>query len=201
MIGYTIDYLNVRTGPNTSFPVVITLPPFSKIEWENKQDDWLQLTNGNWVHSNWVQPEPTTEQQKWDLAYEFVAKWEGGFQIDRYDKGNWTGGKVGVGELKGTKYGVSAASYPNLDIFNLTREEAKDIFYNDYWRKSNAYVYDWPMALFIFDSAILHGVYGVKYWLTITKTPMSFLAQRLKTYSSSSPNAYFNRLAELMNLG
>ena len=31
-----------------------------------------------------------------------VFRNEGGFQKDPKDRGNWTSGKVGVGELKGT---------------------------------------------------------------------------------------------------
>lgn len=41
---------------------------------------------------------------------------------DRNDKGNWTGGRVGVGQLKGTKYGISAAAYLHLGIKSLTLE-------------------------------------------------------------------------------
>lgn len=33
---------------------------------------------------------------------------------DANDPGNWTGGEIGKGECKGTNYGISAASYPDL---------------------------------------------------------------------------------------
>lgn len=58
---------------------------------------------------------------------------EGGFQAMRADSGNWTGGHVGVGELRGTKYGIAAASYPREDIRNLTRERAAFIYKQDFW--------------------------------------------------------------------
>jgi lysozyme family protein len=58
---------------------------------------------------------------------------EGGLSLDPKDPGNWTGGKVGVGTLVGSKYGISAASYPTLDIPNLTLQQAKDIAKRDYW--------------------------------------------------------------------
>lgn len=32
-----------------------------------------------------------------------------------------------------TKYGISKRSYPNLDIKNLTEEQAVAIYYKDYW--------------------------------------------------------------------
>ncbi|QND53433.1 hypothetical protein HB779_17225 [Phyllobacterium sp. 628] len=59
---------------------------------------------------------------------------EGAYTNDKRDPGNWTGGKVGVGTLKGTKYGIAAASYPNLDIKNLTLNDAKPIYEAKYWR-------------------------------------------------------------------
>jgi lysozyme family protein len=60
----------------------------------------------------------------------------GGWTIIRSDPGNWTGGKVGVGVLKGTKYGIAANTYPNLDIKNLTMAEADAIYIRDYWPKA-----------------------------------------------------------------
>lgn len=35
--------------------------------------------------------------------------------------GNWTGSMIGRGAMRGTKYGVSAASYPYLDIAGFLR--------------------------------------------------------------------------------
>lgn len=60
---------------------------------------------------------------------------EGGYTADRRDPGNWTGGKVGAGELKGTKKGIAAASYPHLDIKNLTDAKIGEIYEANYWRK------------------------------------------------------------------
>jgi lysozyme family protein len=37
----------------------------------------------------------------------------------------------------GTKFGISSAAYPNLDIKNLTRDDAIKIYYYDYWLKQN----------------------------------------------------------------
>jgi lysozyme family protein len=59
---------------------------------------------------------------------------EGGYSNDESDFGNWTGGKPGVGELKGTNFGISAKSYPTLDIKNLTKEDAIAIYIRDFWK-------------------------------------------------------------------
>lgn len=61
-----------------------------------------------------------------------IATHEGGFQKRTDDAGNWTGGATGVGELKGTKFGISAHAFPNLDIENLTLAEAEAVFYKVY---------------------------------------------------------------------
>lgn len=58
---------------------------------------------------------------------------EGGFQSDYHDSGNWTGGKIGHGHLLGTKYGISAQSYPGEDIKNLTPERAAALYRRDFW--------------------------------------------------------------------
>ena len=46
-------------------------------------------------------------------AIAMVLAHEGGFQGMPDDPGNWTGGRLGDGTLKGTKFGISAASYPD----------------------------------------------------------------------------------------
>jgi len=58
---------------------------------------------------------------------------EGGYQNMRADSGNWTGGKVGKGEQRGTKYGIAASSYPKEDIRNLTIQRASIIYRRDFW--------------------------------------------------------------------
>lgn len=68
-----------------------------------------------------------------DHCFAFTVGSEGGYTSDSADKGNWTGGAVGAGVLKGTKYGISAAEYPTLDIANLTQADAETIYRKDYW--------------------------------------------------------------------
>lgn len=51
-----------------------------------------------------------------ERAYAVVLGYEGGFTQDPRDPGNWTGGRIGHGQLRGTQHGISAAAYPNLDI-------------------------------------------------------------------------------------
>lgn len=53
---------------------------------------------------------------------------EGSFQNRRDDPGNFTPS----GELKGTKYGISAASFPDEDIANLTMARAEELYRQHY---------------------------------------------------------------------
>ncbi|HUU59324.1 MAG TPA: glycosyl hydrolase 108 family protein [Phycisphaerae bacterium] len=70
-----------------------------------------------------------------DEAFDRLLGHEGGLSLDPKDSGNWTGGVIGEGELRGSKYGISAASFPELDIANVTPAQAKAIFRTKFWDK------------------------------------------------------------------
>ena len=92
-----------------------------------------------------------------DEAFELLIDVEGGFTRNSHDSGNWTGGKIGKGELKGTKYGISAGSYPDLDIKNITLEEAKAIYKKDYWDAVKADNFPELFRFDLFDTAVNSG--------------------------------------------
>jgi lysozyme family protein len=80
--------------------------------------------------------------------------------LDPNDSGNWTGGHVGVGRLVGSKYGVSAAAYPTLDIANLTAAQAMGIYQTDYWNPVWGDQLPDVIAFEVFDEAVNMGVHG-----------------------------------------
>ncbi len=90
-------------------------------------------------------------------AVEFTLASEGGYTADPADRGNWTGGAVGQGELKGTNFGISAASYPSLDIKALTRDDAIAIYHRDYWNAVHGDALPFPIALVMFDTEVNGG--------------------------------------------
>jgi len=92
-----------------------------------------------------------------DRAFDFVVGAEGGFGDDPHDRGNWTSGIIGEGELRGTKYGISAMSYPNRDIKNLTIADAKQIYQGDYWHPMRCDYVSYPKGLVLFDCAVNQG--------------------------------------------
>jgi lysozyme family protein len=92
-----------------------------------------------------------------DDAFDKLIANEGGYQDNPNDRGNWTSGVIGVGELKGTKYGLSAMSYPMLDIKSLTLEQAREIYRRDYWERFNALNISDELRFVLFDAAVNHG--------------------------------------------
>ncbi len=82
-----------------------------------------------------------------DLAIEVILKHEGGYANNPNDPG------------KETKYGISKRSYPELNIRELTREQAKEIYRNDFWQPLKLYMIDNAnVCLEIFDFAVNAGV-------------------------------------------
>lgn len=92
-----------------------------------------------------------------DKAFERLIGHEGGMSLDPKDKGNWTGGRPGAGQLKGTKYGISAAAYPSEDIANLTLERAKALYRRDYWGKAGCDAVPDGVKFDLFDMAVNSG--------------------------------------------
>lgn len=100
-----------------------------------------------------------TYPQQFIRSINFVLdpRTEGGLSMDPNDPGNWTGGSVGVGEMLGTKFGISAAAYPMLDIKSLSRDDAVAIYFRDYWSKIRGDDLPPRVAGVILDSAVNQG--------------------------------------------
>lgn len=93
-----------------------------------------------------------------DAAFERLIGIEGGYSDDAGDPGNWTGGDIGRGACKGTKYGVSAAAYPGEDIEGLTLSRAKEIYRRDYWGAAGCDAVPPAAKYELFDMAVNSGV-------------------------------------------
>lgn len=92
-----------------------------------------------------------------DTAFARLIGHEGGFQNDPQDAGNWTGGKIGVGRLVGTKFGISAQSYPDEDIEGMTLARAKQIYLRDFWNKCGCDSAPDGLKFDLFDTAVNSG--------------------------------------------
>ena len=98
-------------------------------------------------------------------CFAFTLGAEGGYSNNPADPGNWTGGAVGNGELRGTNFGISASAYPQLDIANLTQSQAEDIYRRDYWGILQGDSLALPVALVAFDAAVNAGPKRAVTWL------------------------------------
>ena len=73
---------------------------------------------------------------------------EGGYVNDPTDKG---------GE---TNFGISKRAYPNLDIFNLTEDDAIDIYWDDYWVRGKCDKVPGKLQPIYFDMCVNFGIRG-----------------------------------------
>lgn len=93
-----------------------------------------------------------------DSAFDRLIGHEGKFTDDARDPGNWTGGRVNSGQLKGTKFGIAANTYGDLDIKSLTLEQAKAIYYRDWWLKAGADEMNSAIVFQMWDFAVNAGM-------------------------------------------
>lgn len=93
-------------------------------------------------------------------AFTEVVGLEGKYSHDENDPGNWTGGEVNKGELKGTMYGISAAAYPQLDIAALGVPQVKQIYREDFWNKLRCDTLPDAIAGALFKEGVNLGVSG-----------------------------------------
>ena len=82
---------------------------------------------------------------RFDWIIKFVLDAEGGYDNDPDDPG---------GE---TKYGIDKRSHPDVNIKELTIEEAKDIYFTEYWVKFNCEQYAKPVGEVYFDCCVNTG--------------------------------------------
>ncbi|CAK0748209.1 conserved hypothetical protein [uncultured Gammaproteobacteria bacterium] len=80
-----------------------------------------------------------------EQAVAFVLSQEGGYENDPRDPG---------GE---TNWGIDKRSHPEVDIKNLTRDGAIEIYRREYWSKSRCPDLPQPLAALHFDCSVNQG--------------------------------------------
>lgn len=113
-------------------------------------------------------------------SMEVVFKNEGGFTDDTAD----LGGRTNMGITQST-YNDYCKRYrvPVKDVKFLTKEEAIEVYYNDYWKKSGAdKVENQIEALILFDTAVLHGVGRAKQFFKESNGNFERMIQLRKEY-------------------
>jgi len=92
------------------------------------------------------------------LWLERILGHEGGLSLDPKDPGNWTLGRSGAGDLRGTKWGIAANTYPTLDIQNLTVVRAAEIYRDDFIDPLGLDRFDDGVAFQLLDFAVNSGI-------------------------------------------
>lgn len=142
---------------------------------------------------------------------------EGGYVNDPNDPG---------GE---TNWGISKRSYPDVDIKNLTRHDAIDIYYRDFWLKIHGDEMTDGKAYQMMDAAVNSGpaqairfmqqAIGVAddgYWGPVSKSALNVMLEsdfimrmlsarirfmvKLKNFKYSGPG-WMNRIAKCLEYG
>lgn len=85
------------------------------------------------------------ENKIFEDAFDDLMKVEGGYANHPDDNG---------GE---TKHGISKRSYPECDIKNLTRDEAKEIYYADFWLPNKCDMMPEIVGKKLFDLSVNFG--------------------------------------------
>ena len=80
-------------------------------------------------------------------AMEFIFQAEGGLSVDKNDPGGTT------------KYGISQRANPDIDIENLSKDQAKEIYYRRYWLPSSANIQPYPVCIVHMDCAVNCGIH------------------------------------------
>jgi len=82
---------------------------------------------------------------------EFLAKWEWRGQLD----GAPTNHPRDPGGF--TRFGISKKGNPDIDVENLTLENALKLYYNRYWMVCNCDSIEMPLALCVYNAAVMSG--------------------------------------------
>jgi len=88
-----------------------------------------------------------------DIAFDRLLGHEGGYINHKNDPG---------GE---TKFGISKRSYPNVDIADLTLDDAKTLYKRDFWDRAQCDRLPPDLAFQVFDGAVNSGIGNSIRWL------------------------------------
>ena len=78
-------------------------------------------------------------------AFRFTIEREGGYSDHPSDRGG------------PTRWGISSAAYPDVDLEALTIEDARKIMRRDFWQANQCDALPYPVALIVFDWGVNSG--------------------------------------------
>lgn len=210
----TMFVSNLRSSPYMGANILAVVDVGAYFEAVGQTDEWYQVNRADgagvaYLHKTVAlkvsaptpsPAAPSNEQEAFERTMAFVLKEEGGLSTDPNDPGNYVNGR-----FVGTKYGISANAHPDVDILNLSVEQAKTIYRNSYWISSSASALPWPLCLAVMDLAVNGGVGRAKEALNATGHDfVKYMAWRIRWYTTI-PNfdrygpAWIRRCSRLMD--
>lgn len=120
-------------------------------------------------------------EENFEKVMEFLYPIEGGYSNSKIDRGGAT--NLGITHTTYDNYRKSKG-LPPKDIRNITRDEAKQIYYDWYWKASGADKQkDLRDAYMLFDTAVQYGDYNAKkMWKNAGENFYNMLKLRENTY-------------------
>jgi lysozyme family protein len=138
---------------------------------------------------------------------EFIRSWEGGYVDHPADPGGATNRGITIGTLSRWRESKGLPPAKKEDVRKLTQQEADEIYRAWYWIPSGAaQARDYPTALLLMDSGVLHGVGAPKAWVEeYGLDPWRIAARRLRVYTDKDATqwgafgrGWTNRVAALL---
>lgn len=111
-------------------------------------------------------------RENFDKALSFTLLHEGGYSFDPNDPG---------GE---TNFGISKRYHPKVDIKNLTKDQAANIYLQEYWIPMKCDDLASPLDIVVFDSAVNPGMGHVATFLKGSTSWRDVLFYRIQFYVS-----------------
>lgn len=91
---------------------------------------------------------------RFEIWFTWLLKWEGTtFENDPDDRGG------------ATKYGIDQRSHPNVNIRTLTRKQAAQIYWDEYWTRVRAEDLPAGVGEIVADIAVNNGIDRAGRWL------------------------------------
>lgn len=116
-----------------------------------------QLLRGLWVCKDTMALDPA-QQADFDRSLAFVLKQEGGFSDDPTDHGGRTYEGIEETEYNAWRHGQGLEG--DIDVRDMTEEQAKAIYIEKYWLPAHCGLTHWPGSVALFDSVVNCGLQG-----------------------------------------
>lgn len=189
---------NIRSSPSIAADKVQAAPYGASVtviggDYGDDGDLWVHVRYEGitgWVRADLLsstppvtQPPPTPEPvdvgDNWQRTIAFILEEEGGYTAN--DEG------------APANFGINQAANPDLDVKNITRQQAIERYRTGYWIASGADKLEWPFCLLVMDAAVQHGDGEARMLLKASKGNMWHFQGARQLYYANIANDKWQR--------